>query len=418
MFMIKRHSLCFLLATIGAFLFFGCEKPHTPPPRVVKVRTDVATQENVPLLVRGFGTLVANYAINIIPQVSATLMKKLYDDGTLVPEGTLLYVLDQRSFLADLQKAQAEVVSQEIQLKIARDVVFRSEPLLVDQLISAQDFENLVASVDQTQENLNRALAELALAEINLGYTEIRATTTGIIGINNIDEGNYVIAGQSKLTTLNNIDPIFADCWIPAYQFSAIQKAFAKGPLALSVRPMNDPNSTPVLGTLVAIGNNIDTKTSSFEIRGAIPNADMKLWSGEFVTFELTIDTIQDAVLIDQAALGMGKSGPYVFVIDETTMTAALRQVTIIEDYQGKVVVSSGLKAGEVVVTLGQMNLKNGDNVVIDNTVNSLTAVPSSPIKETKGAKPKKSKKDKSDNVEKSDKKNKKTKQDSKAKTQ
>ncbi len=371
-----------VLSSLLIFLLAACsDKQKSPeiPPVLVEVAT--STSETVPDLLELFGTISAINSVDIVPQVSGTLVQTHFNYGEPVQVGDPLFTIDQRSFVAELAKAYADLKAKQAIAKVARDKALRSEPLLPQNLISPQDFETLLAQADQAQQDVIAAEANLALAEINLGYTAILSPLKGVTGVKTLSNGDYMEAGKTNMLTINQMDPIQVNIFVPATSFTKVQKAFSKnqGKLSLSVKVLDDLSGTSMKGYTSFFDNNINTNTGTFELQGIIPNSNLRLWVGQYVRASLELGMIEDAVLAPQSAVSIGPKGPYIFVINDEG-TANFRLVKTGEVIGNNIVIYEGLKAGEIVVTLGQLKLREGSKVKIINN-KSQTSTPKTPPK-------------------------------------
>jgi multidrug efflux system membrane fusion protein len=346
----------------------GCsekkKEPTKPPP--VKVHTATVVQDTVPLYIKSFGVLTSNLTIDIVPQVSEILRRIYINSGQHVEEGALLYEIDQRVFKAEVEKARAQLISSEADLQVSKDKVRRNLELLKSRLISPQDFEILVAQAEEAAQTVNTAKAALEIAELNLSYTVIRAPVKGVCGMINVYAGNYVIAGSTNLITINQLDPILVNFYLPSRDFSRVQKAFVEnnGALEVKVAPADAKDPTYYYGTVSVINNQINQNTGTIQLQGSIPNHDYALWAGEFVYGWIKLRELQNVALVYESAVAIGEKGPYAFVV-KSDNTVDMRELNVGETLDEKIVVISGLKPGETVVTRGQMNLKPGTEVQV-----------------------------------------------------
>lgn len=367
--LIRSHfyNIC-ACVLVSLLLGTGCSKKDAGPQKLpaVKVHTGTVMQDSVPLYIKSFGVLTANITIDVVPQVSEILRKININSGQHVDQGELLYAIDQREFKAEVDKARAQLLSNEAELRVAKDKVRRNLELLKSRLISPQDFEILVAQKEESAQAVNTAKAALDIAELNLSYTEIYAPVKGVCGMINVDAGNYVIAGTTHLISINQLDPILVNFYLPSRDFSRIQEAFAKnnGQLNIKVAPADDKDPIYYEGTVSVIDNQINQKTGTIEVQGSIPNQDYALWAREFVYGWIKIRDLEDVALVYETAVAIGEKGPYAFVV-KSDNTVDMRVLEIGETVDNKIVVLSGLKAGETVVTRGQMNLKPGTEVEV-----------------------------------------------------
>lgn len=367
--LIRSHfyNIC-ACVLVSLLLGTGCSKKDAGPQKLpaVKVHTGTVMQDSVPLYIKSFGVLTANITIDVVPQVSEILRKININSGQHVEQGELLYVIDQREFKAEVDKARAQLLSNEADLQVSKDKVRRNLELLKSRLISPQDFEILVAQAEESAQAVNTAKAALDIAELNLSYTEIYAPVKGVCGMINVDAGNYVIKGSTNLISINQLDPILVNFYLPSRDFSRIQEAFAKnnGQLNVKVAPADDKDPIYYEGTVSVIDNQINQKTGTIEVQGSIPNQDYALWAGEFVYGWIKIRDLEDVALVYETAVAIGEKGPYAFVV-KSDNTVDMRVLEIGETVDNKIVVLSGLKAGETVVTRGQMNLKPGTEVEV-----------------------------------------------------
>lgn len=358
-----KYIFLHLIYLIGLSFFVGCKgKPASQVVLPVLVKVAEAKQQDVPQLVTVFGKVAPINQVEIVAQVSGTLEKVHFKYGDVVQAGDVLYTIDQRSYLATVEKNFADFKAKEALAKVAQDKMNRNRPLVDQRLISPQDYENLVADADRAYQEMRMAAADLVLAEINLGYTEITAPLSGVTGEQMFSVGDYIEIGKSKLVTINQIDPIQINCFPSSKLFDQLQSALRKNqqnlPMHVSIVDRVS-NFSGKKGLIQFIDNQIDSNTGSIQLQGVINNEDQQLWAGQFVNVDLELGIYKNAVLIPKSAVVIGPKGPYAFVINADE-TADYRLLEVAETSQPEAVILKGIQPGEKVVTLGQLKLRQG----------------------------------------------------------
>ena len=213
----------------------------------------------------------------------------------------------------------------------------------------------------QLQAQVNLDAASIASAQTTLSYTHITSPIDGLTGIRLVDPGNLVHASDTTgIIRVSQIQPMSVIFVVPQQQLSRIIKAKENG--ALTVYALDNAAQNPIdTGTLSVIDNQIDQTTGTVRIRAIFPNKDMQLWPGAFVTVRLLIETLKDAIVVPAAALQRGPKGPFVFVLDGDVVH--VRQVTAGQQDDKEVVITAGLKPGEIVVTTGFVKSTDGSRV-------------------------------------------------------
>ncbi len=339
----------------------GCRKKEAAVVAVTAapVYVDAVRSENIPVFTDSFGTLSAYNAVTLVPQVGGILLSADFSEGMQVKKGQVLYRIDQAGYQQIHDKARAAVDSQKVQLKIAQDRLRRSGGLTERQLIAPQDFEGLQASVDQIAAALAAAEADLAQAKLDLERTVIAAPLDGIVGINPEDAGNLVVAMQTRLATIRQIDPLHVDFSIPGPQVPKLLEAMGRGRLKVLVSLSGSFAEGALEGELDVVDNGIDAATGMLKLQAALPNPRRTLWPGQFVTVRLVLGEIAGATVIAQDAVMIGADGPYVYVVKDNK-TAELRPVVLGESDDDLYEIKSGVGPGETVVVQGQLNLRDG----------------------------------------------------------
>jgi multidrug efflux system membrane fusion protein len=207
--------------------------------------------------------------------------------------------------------------------------------------------------------------------ELNLSFTEIRAPFDGRTGSLQFHEGNVVKAPDDTLLTINQIHPIYVAFAVPEQYLPEIKREMREKTLKVQATFQN-MDALPQ-GELTFIDNAVDMTTGTIQLKATFPNEDNTLWPGQFVQVVLTLSDLTNAIVVPSQAVQTGQNGQFVYVV-KPDLTAEERPVTVGITYQGETVVQSGLKAGETVVTDGQLRLTPDAKVDIKSALSSTNA--------------------------------------------
>lgn len=348
-----------IVLVIFLALLSACSGRQGPPPRVFPVETAPAIQKDTPLYLTLMGHIIAHRNVDIRPQISGKLLQTHVEDGQDVKEGELLYTIDPAPFQAALDKAKASVKKDQAQLDFAQAKVKRYEELVKKDFVSALSYEQYQSDVKAFTAQIAADQAETAIAEVNLGYCQIRAPIDGRLGELPIDPGNIVApTDQRPLTTLRQIAPTDVTFAISQRDFGRLQKLGQSEKMLFDV--LLPKEREPVeQGQVFLIDNAFSQQTGTVQMKGTIPNHKKLLWPGEYVRVRLLLQTLPNAILVPTEAIQYGQLGAYLFVWKPDS-TVDLRWVEVGEEIEGMQVVRKGVEAGEIVVTNGQLNLRQG----------------------------------------------------------
>jgi len=242
-------------------------------------------------------------------------------------------------------------------------VVARSQ---YDQSKTAADVARESAKADEASIASARAALEsdvsaVSAAKLNLSYTEIRSPIAGRTGNLLVHAGNLVKANDVPLVVIHQVAPIFVNFAAPERHLSAIRRLSAQRQLEVRAFPQ-DVQDRAATGVLTVIDNTVDTSTGTIKLKGTFDNRDALLWPGQFVTVVLTLDTANGVVTVPSEAVQNGPQGQYVYVVKPDS-SAEMRAVKVGMTAGRKLVIDSGLEAGETVVTDGHLRLSPGARV-------------------------------------------------------
>jgi multidrug efflux system membrane fusion protein len=334
------------------------------PATTVGVAT--ATQSNIPVTLEALGTVVPAAIVTVRPQISGVVQKIHFTEGQLVKAGQVLATIDQRPFQMELLQAQGQRQRDEAQLESARVTLKRFQTLLDQDSIARQEVDTQAALVKQLEGTLMTNRAAVGTAQLNLDYATVRAPIGGRVGLRTVDVGNLVSSGDTAgIAVITQLAPIDVEFAVPQDGLPTLQQRItqaAKLPAMALDRTRTDTLAT---GSFIALDNQVDTSTGTVRAKARFANTDNKLFPSQFVNLRLTVNTIQNAVMVPVTALRHGTDGDFVYVLNAEKRTVAQRKVTRGQATVDLVQVATGLKAGEQVITEGADRLRDGASVVL-----------------------------------------------------
>jgi multidrug efflux system membrane fusion protein len=330
----------------------------------VPVTVVAAVTRDVPVYLTALGTVQALNTVTVNAQVGGQLMALHFAEGQEVKQGDLLAEIDPRTFQAALDQAAAKKKQDAAQLSASQSTLARYEELIKKNFVSAQDLENQRQTVRQQQALIAADDAAIASARTQLGYTRITAPITGIAGIRQVDVGNLVQANAGNIVVLTQVHPINVMFTLPEQSLEGVRAAQGAAAGGLEVAALDRTDAHVVAtGALKVIDNQIDTTTGTFKLKSEFGNADNALWPGQFVNVRVRLRTVADGLVVPATAVQRGPEGNYVYAL-QADGTVAMKPVTTAGDAgDNEVLVSSGIAAGDKVVTEGQFRLKPGSKV-------------------------------------------------------
>ena len=337
-------------------------KPAAPPPPTVVV-ADV-TKESVPLDRDFVGNTAAIKAVDVRARVEGYLEERRFTEGSDVKKGDVLFIIDQRPFKADVAQAEADLKQKKSSLAFANKQVERYRPLVEKADVSKQQFEGIETQARNAKAAVEASEAALKTAQLNLDYSTIHAPIDGRIGRTLVNIGNLVSAEDTMLTTLVQLDPIYAYFSPSESQFLELLKYQSQdSPLKVSMR-LVDETAYGHVGTLDFIDNTVDSSTGTITLRAIFPNPDKTLRPGQYAQVRVHLADQVDTVVVPAPAVGEDEGGTYVFVVDKDDKVEQ-RRVKLGPDYKTGRVVSDGLKAGEKVIVEGLQKVHGGQIVKV-----------------------------------------------------
>lgn len=304
------------------------------------------------------GRVTAFRTAEIRPQVSGIVQKRLFEQGTEVTEGQILYQIDPAPFEADRKTAAAAVKRAEATLTRARTQSKRLKPLIDADAISGQTYDDAVAAEQQAEADLSHARATLERRALDVKFAAIDSPISGRIDQAVTTEGALVAAGDTNpMATVQQIDQVFVDVKQPAARLEQIREAVAAGQdnQGADVTILSgDDKPYDVKGKLLFSGVSVDPSTGEVLTRVLVPNEERILLPGMYVQAELPLKKVDSAFMVPQQAVKRSPEGKaQLYVTDDAGAVTTINVVTG-EIHNGWYVISSGLKGGENVIIEGQ----------------------------------------------------------------
>jgi membrane fusion protein, multidrug efflux system len=325
----------------------------------IPVSVAAAEKKDVPVYVRGIGTVQALNTAVIKTRVDGTIVKVAFQEGQEVKEGDPLFQIDPRPFQAALDQASANRAKTEAQLIGAQLDLDRYDKTSSMGYEPRQLRDDQRARVDALKGTIAADEAAMQTARLNLLYADIRAPFDGRTGTRLVDVGNLVQASQAtSLVSITQIKPIYVNFTVPQDVNDEVRRRQAAGP-PLTVIAYGGKDRELARGKLSVIDNQIETATGTLRLKGTFENADERLWPGQFVNVRLQITTRIDAITVPQRAVMQGPNGYFCYVV-KADGTAERRQVELGPVQDGVAVINRGVSAGERVVIDGQFRLSDG----------------------------------------------------------
>jgi len=327
--------------------------PKPLPPRIVPVTAVEARQGDMDLNLNGLGTVVASNTVIIRSRVDGEPIEVAFAEGQPVEAGDLLAVVDPRPYEVQLRRAEAELARDEAAVQAAKRDLERYESLAELRQATQQQIETQQTLVRQAEAvaKIDRSLIDTA--KLQLDYCRIEAPISGRIGLRLVDAGNIVRAGDAAgLAVIASVRPIAVTFTIPQDEIIRVQRALAATG-RLPVEAYNrDLRVRLADGELTAIDNQVDSSTGTIKLKAMFPNEDDALFPNQFVNARLLVETLRGTTLVPLAAVQHGPESSFVWVVGPDT-TVGLRIVETGPTQGDMVSVTSGLKAGELVVIDG-----------------------------------------------------------------
>jgi multidrug efflux system membrane fusion protein len=362
-----KLGLWIVVALVAATLACGSKKEQGPP-KGVPVLADTVIQKAVPVEIRAIGNCQAYSTVSVKSMVAGEISQVHFKEGQDVAKGDLLFTIDPRPSQAALKQAEANLERDKVQAENARANFQRYEVLMAKQAVPRQQYDQFRTTAEAADATVRLDEAAVENAKVMLSYCYIRSPIDGRTGNLLITGGNVIKANDVPLLTINQIRPIYVAFSVPEQNLAEVKRYRAAGKsLKVEAFIPNDARGVEQ-GFLTFIDNTVDNTTGTILLKGTFSNKYRRLWPGQFVNVRLVLTTQPNAVVVPAPAVQTGQQGQYVFVI-KPDLTVEARPVVVSRTIGNDAIIDKGLKAGERVVTDGQLQLVPGAKVEIKGSI-------------------------------------------------
>ena len=372
--MLKRAAAAVLVcALLGAGLLYwqrgerpsaaASPRPATPPPPQVGVLA--IKGKSVPLTFTYAGRVAGFRDVEIRAQVSGTLLKREFSEGARVKHGDVLFRIDPRTYEVALDRAKAQLAQAEATLRQATENWKRVDELVKRQVSTEKQHDDARAALEQATASVQLSQAEVRNAELNVGYTTIASPVTGVTRLVSPPEGSLVLAQQTVLTSITQLDPAYVNFTFTDSELRQLQEIDKSAEELFDSKNVKvelqfgDGAVYPHTGTVDTRSRTVDPRTGTILTRAIFPNTDGALLPGQFVRVKMTGIVMPNAIVIPKIAISQGPLGPFVYLIEKDNVARA-RPVRIYRELPDGYIVRKGLAAGDRIVVDGVIRVRPG----------------------------------------------------------
>ena len=337
----------------------------------------------MPVMLRAVGNVESSSTVEVRSQVSGALLTVEFREGQDVKEGDLLFTIDSRPFEIALRQAEAALAKDMGQAKNTESQRARYTDLRTRGIVSQSDFDAINAQANALQSTIALDNVQIDNARLQLQYTKIRAPMSGRTGALLVHPGALIRNNDaSPMVVINRLMPAYVSFAVPSRALPAIRAGQSRAGLQVTASLAGDAADPPSgaagasqdqesatqegasIGRVDFIDNAIDQTTDTIRVKAVFPNRDHRLWPGQFVEVALRVSEDERAIVVPSVAVQPGQQGTFVWVVS-AEQSAAVRPVVVARTEGQLSVIKSGLAAGDVVVTDGQLRLTPGARVSV-----------------------------------------------------
>jgi len=330
----------------------------------VPVTTATVADKSMPVTVHNVGNVEASSTVEVRSQVNGQLLTVSFSEGQDVTKDQLLFELDPAPFQLALQQSQAALARDQATAKGAAAILSRDNDLFGRGLLAKSDHDAATTQAAATQALAEADAAAVANAKLQLQYTKILAPISGRTGALLVHPGALVhTTDTTPLVIINQIAPVFVSFSVPSRLLPQLHAGQSGAGLPVKASPSGTAAGASV-GKVAFINNAVDLATDTIRLKASFSNEDRRLWPGAFVDVTLQLSVNPHAIVIPNQAVQVGQAGQYAYVV-KGDKTVEARPIVVAWTDGDDSVIQSGLKAGETVVTDGQLRLVPGATVTV-----------------------------------------------------
>jgi RND family efflux transporter MFP subunit len=357
----------FFSAVVVAGILVGCGgQPEVAAPAPPEVTVATPTQRDVTIVHEFVGTTQARESVEIRARVQGYLDRMTFEPSSFVRKGQVLFVIEPEPYQAQRDRAEAGLKAAEAGLRRAESDLDRLEQAVRTNAVSQQEVTRARAERDQASAAMLEAKAALTSAEIQLDYTSVESPSDGMVSRNYGDLGNLGGAGEATLlTTVRRIDPLFAYFEVSErFMANVLEQRGGHGdpgtqddiPAALVLKE----TGLKIEGKVDSVDNTVDPATGTIQLRAVFPNSDARVFPGFFVHVQLPGELLENAVLVEETALGTDLGGRYLMVVgDGNIVERRYIEPGPLQEDKTRVILE-GLEQGERYITVGLQRARPG----------------------------------------------------------
>lgn len=374
LFIIRKSTLFItvaLIAVLGAAIYFISRNWHKPTAEIPVVHVCPVRTDSVEIYGEYVGRVRAQQFVEVHARVEGYLEKMLFEEGTYVEKGQTLFVINRGQYKARVDKARAQLHKDKAMEQQTKRQLDRIRPLYEQNAASRLDLDNAIAAHETAKAAVEMSAADLAQAELELGYTTVQSPLAGQISERHVDIGTLVGPGnKSLLATIVKSDTVLVDFSMTSLDYLKSKErnvALGQKDSTRTWQPyvtitLADNTVYPYKGLVDFAEPQVDPQTGTFSVRAEMPNPERALLPGQFTKVKVLLDVRENALVVPAKALIVEKGGVYIYVLRKDS-TVEKRFIEIGPEIGNNVVVERGLVAGELIVDEGYHKLSPGMTV-------------------------------------------------------